>query len=231
MLMPLETNSEKLAKLIHQEWLKCEELADRYPKYSGYLLALANSDRNRANHHYARSLTQELIAESHEERIAFIYAMLEAMPWMGHRAGSYPVPGLPYELQTKVVIPSLMAELARSPNDYRPNVWLALLPSNRGEPVVQNSYALLEIALQLAPDNTFVIGRVVDSLVQAIWFACHHIPDRLLNSETAIRADIARARTLLAQLPENVAEASQRQLEYEVTRFEEYVANLQTKNP
>jgi hypothetical protein len=195
----VEESKKQLANWSHQY----PALALSYPLYTHYLNSLANAERLQAVHLFLRPLMAELASAAHFARIELVNAICSTVDWQGRLAGSSPVPGLPHEFLERVAIPTLLDQKRTHPDDAWPCVWLALLPwSQLTKSLTEDSRDLLNRARALAPNDEFICERVADARHQQIKFACHHLPDCLLDSAGNILASIAELRDLTALLSE-----------------------------
>lgn len=185
------------AQKLLTRWVAAQQLAERFPLYGGYLRSLASAERLNAVHQYLRPLILELTTKSHERCLELVYALCQAVDWLGRVPGTLPVPGIPHELLEQIVLPTLLAQRTDRPDDAYAHLWLAMLPSRTRIADLPASRELLERAHQLAPSDAFIAERIADERLNSIWFSCHHLPETLLNSEDAIREEIKYLRRLI----------------------------------
>lgn len=177
-------------------------LAGAHPLYTGYLRSLAEDQRLPAVEQYLRPFIAQLAPRPHDERYAFINAACECVDWRNHRAGSSRVPGLPYELMERVVIPTLYEQRRLQPEDARVHAWMALLPVPEVGVSLPNSRELLQEAHRLVPGDLFVIERLAENWLDGVAFACHHLPEALLYPVEEVMRDLQEVRRLALLLPE-----------------------------
>ena len=191
--------SESVALL--GRWQQCE-CAEHFPLYTAYLQSLANGERLKAVHQYLRPLIAELLNQSHAARLQLVEALCRAVDHRGRKAGTSPVPGLPYELLEEVAIPTLLNQRRLHPEDAYAHLWLAILPIRHPVEELLNPRELLELAHRLAPTDEFIVERLADERLESVAFACHHLPAALLASPVVIAREIAELRQLASLLGE-----------------------------
>ncbi len=215
---PYVTSAEAFAETVLCRWKALPQLPSLYPQYGRYLEALVAGDRKEANNTHARAFTEKLLEKNHQTKLEIVYAILEILEWRE----SPRMVGSPYEFLKRVIKPTLRNELTQNPKDFRPHLWLALLLHVHGEAYDLDSFTLLEQAYSLAPNDVFVIERIVNMLVHGIWFACHHLPDGLLASEESVVEDNKRVRSLLEHLPQSVRLSYEYRLNESLDRFKKW---------
>jgi hypothetical protein len=216
----------EIQKRLHR-WSAETALASRFPLYTDYLKSLVNGERLNAVHVYLRPLIAQLLAQPHAVRHALVNGICRLLDFTAHGAGTSPVEGLPYEFLEKIALPTLLEQHRACPDDAYACVWLAMLPSPKQPNNLPEPWQLLDRALLLVPDDLFVIELRAAMHLHHIDFACHHLPDGLLNTVEGVMSEIAQMRVLAMRSPQN------RQIFYlqQAHHFEVQVRDFANANP